>query len=336
MPSVEGDEVEIPCRALDPAVASLTDLLGFRLDAIFPADAPREALVSGHGLRLRLVCEGAALADLQRPVMADVRVELSRYAGPSSFKVGRAGMQYRDLVPSRFGGTFIASHIRIPAGGPVPDYVHHHEVDYQLIYCVAGWVEVVYEDQGPPFTLRPGDCVLQPPGIRHRVLTCSDMLEVLEVGGPAEHVTRVDHDLELPTAVIDPSRDFGGQRFVRHRGSEVPWASAESLGLPGFEQHRAGLGEASHGRVELTRLRAEASGDARPLFVQLRDEAALYFVLSGNLSVDIVSTGDETEEELARNDLTAGDAITLAPGVRHGLSLAQGTVELVRVTARLR
>ena len=41
---------------------------------------------------------------------------------------GRAGMVYRDLIPDRLGGAFIASHITIPEGGPVPDYVHHHDI----------------------------------------------------------------------------------------------------------------------------------------------------------------------------------------------------------------
>ena len=75
-------------------------------------------------------------------------------------------MYYRDLIPGRYGGRFIASHIRIPAGGPVPDYVHHHSVEFQLIFCVNGWVRVAYEDQGEPMVLNPGDCFLQPPHIR--------------------------------------------------------------------------------------------------------------------------------------------------------------------------
>ena len=62
-------------------------------------------------------------------------------------------MQYRDLLPQHQGGSFIASHIVIPNGGPVPDWVHHHGVRFQTIFCVRGWVRVVYEDQGPPFVL---------------------------------------------------------------------------------------------------------------------------------------------------------------------------------------
>ena len=108
-------------------------------------------------------------------------------------------MQYRDLIPDRQGGRYIASHIRIPDGGPVPDYVHFHEIRFQLIYCYRGWVRVVYEDQGEPFVMNAGDCVLQPPLIRHRVLESSAGLEVVEIGVPAVHATHVDHERALPT-----------------------------------------------------------------------------------------------------------------------------------------
>ena len=47
-------QVVLPCADLDATLAFFTERLGFRLDAIFPADAPRVAEISGHGLRLRL------------------------------------------------------------------------------------------------------------------------------------------------------------------------------------------------------------------------------------------------------------------------------------------
>ena len=131
--------------------------------------------------------------------------------------VGRAGMRYRDLIPGRLGGSFIASHIHIPDAGPVPDYVHFHRVRFQMIFCAKGWVRLVYEDQGEPFVLEAGDCVLQPPRIRHRVLECSADLEVVEIGCPADHETIVEHTIELPTAALRADREFSGQRFTRHR-----------------------------------------------------------------------------------------------------------------------
>ena len=121
-----------------------------------------------------------------------------RLADQAPWIIGRAGMHYRDLIPDRLGGSIIASHIRIPDGGPVPDMVHYHTVGFQLIFCYRGWVDLVYEDQGDPFRLHAGNCVIQPPEIRHRVLYASDNIEVIEIGVPAEHVTTIDHEMELP------------------------------------------------------------------------------------------------------------------------------------------
>jgi hypothetical protein len=39
-----------------------------------------------------------------------------RLADQAPWVIGRAGMMYRDLVPSRLGGAMIASHIRVPDG----------------------------------------------------------------------------------------------------------------------------------------------------------------------------------------------------------------------------
>ena len=79
---------------------------------------------------------------------------LSRIGDDAQWTTGRAGMRYRDLIPDRQGGRFIASHIQIPNGGSVPDYVHFHNIHFQMIYCYKGWVRLVYEDQGPAFVER--------------------------------------------------------------------------------------------------------------------------------------------------------------------------------------
>jgi len=150
---VRTSQVLVACRELEPTLAFLQQRLGFQVDAIFPADNPTTVMVSGHGLSLRLV-EGASggatdiylLCDhpqaagaslLTAPnglrihlVAADPpmrqpatqqRLVLTRGGGADAWGVGRAGMRYRDLVPDRLGGAFIASHIRILEGGPVGD-----------------------------------------------------------------------------------------------------------------------------------------------------------------------------------------------------------------------
>src|SRR5207237_2474361 len=135
---------------------------------------------------------------------------------------GRAGMLYRDLIPGRCGGRYIASQITIPDGGPVADWVHFHRVALQMIIVRRGWVRVVYEDQGEPFVMREGDLVLQPPLISHRVLESSPGLEVVEISAPALHETFADHELKLPNGER-PGRMFGRQRFLRHIAADTPW-----------------------------------------------------------------------------------------------------------------
>lgn len=135
---------------------------------------------------------------------------------PSDWHAGRVGMLYRDLTPDELRSRIVVSHIRLPFEGEVPDYVHYHKVEFQLIYCLKGRIKVVYEDQGEPFWLETGDCVLQPPEIRHRVLECDADSEVIEVTSPANHETCTELEITLPTETLDPRREFGGQRFVRH------------------------------------------------------------------------------------------------------------------------
>ncbi|HRI03138.1 MAG TPA: cupin domain-containing protein [Pyrinomonadaceae bacterium] len=192
----------IPVEDLDTAIEQYK-ALGYRLDMIFPADNPREAVVSRGGESVQLVLENHPVGETSAPLL--------RKEG--SWIKGRAGMEYRDLIPDRMGGKVIASHIRLTTGGEVPDYVHYHKIDFQMIYCLKGRIKVVYEDQGGSFWLETGDCVLQPPEIRHRVLECEANSEVIEITMPAEHETWVEHDITLPTDELKPDRDFGGQRF---------------------------------------------------------------------------------------------------------------------------
>lgn len=349
-------EVLLPCRELDPTIEFLIDRLGFRLDVIFPADDPGVACLSGHGLRLRLergadgpagtlrlVCRNpAAIAGgetrLVAPngtliILADeepaaalplVRQTLVvRVLGDDvSWGIGRAGMRYRDLIPGRQGGRFIVSHIRIPDGGPVPDYVHFHKVRFQMIYCYRGWVKVVYEDQGPPFVMRAGDCVLQPPEIRHRVMEASDGLEVIEIGCPAEHPTHVDHDLTLPTANSCPDRDYGGQRFVRHEAARATWRAWRPADMNGFDYRDLGIAKATDGLAGARVVRA--AGPTAAGKIQHAGEFQFLFVLDGGLTI-VPGDGDPRR-------LSAGDAVTIPAGLDYAISHCSATLEVLDVS----
>ncbi len=174
--------------------------------------------------------------------------EFAIHRGDDSWVTGRAGMKYRDLIPGRLGGFIIASRIHVTEAGPVPDYVHFHNIHFQLIYCVNGWARLVYEDQGEPFRFESGDCVLQPPGIRHRVLETSGNFDVIEFSSPAEHETHVDHELRLPNDSINEERLFGEQQFVLSRLAEAKWETDKRGEL---KTRLTEIGKASGGLIDV-------------------------------------------------------------------------------------
>ena len=281
---------------------------------------PGEMIAPG-GTRIELV-------DAHPPIdLPEGRQEfvVTRMAGSAAWGEGRAGMQYRDLIPSRLGGRFVASHIRIPEGGPVPDYVHFHKIRFQMIYCRKGWTRLVYEDQGEPFLLEAGDCVLQPPEIRHRVLEASPGLEVIEIGCPAVHETIADHVLQLPTPHLLPERRFAGQRFVRHVAASARWIPWR---LPGFEARDTGIGAATEGMagVRVVRPAPGPSSPGAPAMWATKGHAGeflMLFVLEGALGLRSEAFGDHR--------LEAGDSCVLPSGLPYALT-GEGGLEMLEVT----
>ncbi|HEU0184141.1 MAG TPA: cupin [Blastocatellia bacterium] len=224
--------------------------------------------------------------------------------------VGRAGMQYRDLIPGRLGGRFIASHIRILDGGETQDYVHYHKALFQVIYCKTGWARLVYEDQGPPFLFEAGDCVMQPPEIRHRVLESSAGLEVIEVACPAEYETSADNELGLPTPVFSPERLFGGQRFLRHRAPEASWGPWR---LDGFESRDTGVAAATNGLAAARVVRSNSAIKA-PAKAHA-GELLFLFILQGEVGIDCRE---------GNHRLQVGDSCVIPAGVDYTLKAGAG------------
>ena len=115
------------------------------------------------------------------------------------YKTGLRGfMEYRDLgIETATHGQFRAHVVRIKKDATGKHELHttglhRHQCDFQMFYVLKGWMKFVYEGQGQ-HTFHAGDCVLQPAGIVHNELDCSDDVEILEIYSPAVH----------PTVVVD-------------------------------------------------------------------------------------------------------------------------------------
>lgn len=355
---VERAEVLIPCSDFLASLTYFTESLGFKVKLITPADDPAVAVVQRNDLALRLDRNAKGVAPLllftKSPTLDDVE-DVSTIPPPEGIRVewvdrkteldiprlvpsfvltrrcdtdwveGRAGMLYRDLVPACQGGRFICSHIRIPGGGAVPDYVHYHHVRFQMIYCYKGWVEVVYEDQGPPFLMKAGDCVLQPPHIRHRVLSSSPCAEVVEISCPAQHDTLGDPDLVLPTTDVRPDRVFSGQRFVRYQQDNAKWLPLkQSQG--GWEESDVGFGIATGGLAGARVLRNRGTAQ---LDLESVSEFIFRFVLKGSVELRIMPQG---ENSVGTQRLCEEDAFVIPESMSGILSSTTPGTQILEVS----
>jgi len=335
-------EIVLPAKPMAATLRFFREQLGFRLESIVPADSPQVAVVAAGGMRVQLRSDyGGDPGQLVLTVAGDLPTNtrapngteivyapthaplvvpepdtapvITTRDGNDTWGTGRAGMLYRDLIPGRLNGHVIASHIRIPDGGPVPDNVHFHDVRFQMIYCYRGWVRLVYEDQGKPFIMAAGDCVLQPPQIRHRVLEASDGLEVIEVGCPAVHLTTLDHELQLPTKHVRPDRDFSGQRFHLHQQKN---AEQSTDALTGWQMTDLGLAEATNQIADVTVLEAAATAPITD------DHTTFYFTLSGSCDLKI--------DNQPPTQLQPTDSAAIPPNIPHTLT-GNGATHLLRV-----
>lgn len=103
----------------------------------------------------------------------------------------RAYAHYRDLgIADATGGLAQAHVIRLigPCNPAEVSKLHFHDVEFQMVYVLKGWVKTYMEGQGETL-MQQGSAWTQPPKIKHLIMDYSDDVELLEVILPAEFKT---------------------------------------------------------------------------------------------------------------------------------------------------
>src|ERR1017187_7793068 len=103
----------------------------------------------------------------------------------------RTYAKYRDLgIAEASRGLARAHVIRLigPCNPAEVSKLHFHDVDFQMVYVLKGWVKTYMEGQGETL-MKQGSAWTQPPRIKHLIMDYSDDVELLEVILPAEFKT---------------------------------------------------------------------------------------------------------------------------------------------------
>jgi len=139
--------------------------------------------------RKKLKAKGRVHPPFRRPKQ---RVAVSHHRD-EDFKADglRTYAKYRDLgVAEASQGLARAHVIRLigPCDPAEVSKLHFHDVDFQMVYVLKGWVKTYMEGQGETL-MQEGSSWTQPPRIKHLIMDYSDDVELLEVILPADFKT---------------------------------------------------------------------------------------------------------------------------------------------------
>jgi mannose-6-phosphate isomerase-like protein (cupin superfamily) len=139
--------------------------------------------------RKKLKARAAPVAKPRRPKQ---RIAISHHR-EEDFKADglRTYAHYRDLgIAEASRGLAQAHVIRLigPCNPAEVSKLHFHDVEFQMVYVLKGWVKTYMEGQGETL-MKQGSAWTQPPRIKHLIMDYSDDVELLEVILPAEFKT---------------------------------------------------------------------------------------------------------------------------------------------------
>jgi len=151
----------------------------------------RKANANKSAGRKRIESRGRAPAPAKRARLRQ-RVAVS-HRREEDFKADglRTYAKYRDLgIADASNGLARAHVIRLigPCDPAEVSKLHFHDVEFQMVYVLKGWVKTYMEGQGETL-MQEGSAWTQPPRIKHLIMDYSDDVELLEVILPADFKT---------------------------------------------------------------------------------------------------------------------------------------------------
>ena len=151
--------------------------------------ASKTAAKSSARKKLKTKARAVSVPKRTRPKQ---RIAISHYRD-EDFKADglRVYAHYRDLgVAAASHGLAQAHVIRLigPCNPAEVSKLHFHDVEFQMVYVLKGWVKTYLEGQGETL-MKAGSAWTQPPRIKHLIMDYSDDVELLEVILPAEFKT---------------------------------------------------------------------------------------------------------------------------------------------------
>jgi hypothetical protein len=153
--------------------------------------APARKTAAKSTARRKLKSKGRAAAPAKR-ARAKQRIAISHYRD-EDFKTDglRTYAKYRDLGVAEASSGVARAHVIRLIGPCDPDVVsklHFHDVDFQMVYVLKGWVKTYLEGVGET-TFQTGSSWTQPSRVKHLIMDYSDDVELLEVILPADFKT---------------------------------------------------------------------------------------------------------------------------------------------------
>ncbi|HEX4483209.1 MAG TPA: cupin domain-containing protein [Solirubrobacteraceae bacterium] len=231
-----------------------------------------------------------------RPLALDANIVFARDAGWESGL--RPYLRYRDLGLAQASGGRLGAQ-RIRAREKLSSDWHHHVLDFQFFYVIAG--SILIETARERRELGPGDSACHPSGMWHREAVLSEDYEVIEITGPAVVETITEQQAPLPSDAENPVRRLRGVYAHERAQDYEPGVGAERF----IRLRDLGTSAPTGRRILTQTIRPAGAPPRRSAGDDLLGAASSQWltVLSGSVELAL--------RDRSRRTLLSGDAIAL-------------------------